>query len=141
MCLCTCSTASPSPCPEGTHLTRTVRTHWLLAHMSKLAAFAPLQIELPRANGDGAAPMETNDSAGGDGEGAAAAAAAELDFSRLKRQHLHADTPAERDKVAAQMESSVEETKALLERVAPNLKVGQRPGSSTARPLRMRIFS
>ena len=67
--------------------------------------------------------METDDAADGDGDNAAAAAA-ELDFSRLKRQHLGTDTPAERDKVAAELESGIEETKAQLERVAPNLKVG-----------------
>ena len=85
-----------------------------------------LQIDLPRADGDGAAPMETDDTADGDRNAAAAAAAAELDFSRLKRQHLGTHTPAERDKVAAELESGIEETKAQLERVAPNLKVGLR---------------
>ncbi len=87
-----------------------------------------LQIDLPRADGDGAAPMETDDTADGDGDNAAAAAA-ELDFSRLKRQHLGTHTPAERDKVAAELEGGIEETKAQLERVAPNLKVGLRAGS------------
>ena len=101
---------------------------------SKLSnALAPeshsqLQIDLPRADGDGAAPMETDDTAAGDGDDAAAAAA-ELDFSRLKRQHLGTHTPAERDKVAAELESGIEETKAQLERVAPNLKVGLRAAS------------
>jgi len=70
--------------------------------------------------------METDDT---EGDGNAAEAAADLDFSRLKRQHLGTHTPAERDKVAAELESGIEETKAQLERVAPNLKVRLRAAS------------
>ena len=95
--------------------------HKWLELIPRFAFHVTSQVELPRADGDGATRMETDDAAAEDGDGAAAAV--ELDFSRLKRQHLNTDTPAERDKVAAQLETGIEETKAALERVAPNLKV------------------
>ena len=67
--------------------------------------------------------METDEAAENGDATPAAVSAPELDFSRLKRQHMGADTAAERDKLAGQLESGIEETKAQLERVAPNLKV------------------
>ena len=84
---------------------------------------ADWQVELPRADDHSAAPMETEEAAGEGGAGVAAVQASQLDFSRLKRQHVGAETAAERDKLAGQLESGIEDTKALLERVAPNLKV------------------
>ena len=67
--------------------------------------------------------METDEAVENGDASAVSMSASELDYSQLKRQHSGAETAAERDKLAGQFESGIEETKALLERVAPNLKV------------------
>ena len=82
-------------------------------------------MELPKRDGGDATPMETDDASegGGGADGGGGGAAAALDFGRLKKQYKATVGPKERGELAVQFESTIEEKKGLLERVAPNLKV------------------
>lgn len=93
-----------------------------------------MQVELPRRNGDGASPMETDDASEGTADCGGGGGVAALDFSRLKKQYKATVGAKERGVLAVQFESDIEEKKGLLERVAPNLKVRFIVGSGFYHP-------